>query len=119
MAGKNRPCQNNYVRCMCTLGNGDFARGKTVLHLICERLEHARNKHKWPQEAEGLPQAIGVISAEMREVEYALEHESEGRTFDELLDVIAPTIRVFNGEHLERTIFLGTSANRHKNKRVR
>jgi hypothetical protein len=79
------------------IGNGDRARGHDILCRIALRCKHARAKH--PLFVEGLSQAVGVIADEMREVEYAMEHEGPERTADEVLDVIAAGIRLINGEH--------------------
>lgn len=64
---------------------------------IAARVEHARKKH--PLFAEGKFHALGVIESEFRELEYAIEHESEDRQRDEALDVIATCVRFLCGEH--------------------
>jgi hypothetical protein len=79
------------------IGNGNRARGHDILCRVALRCKHARTKH--PLFVEGLPHAVGIIAAEMREVEYAVEHEGAERTADEVLDVIAAGVRLINGEH--------------------
>ena len=64
---------------------------------IAARVEHARKKH--PLFAEGKFHALGVIESEFRELEYAIDHESEDRQRDEALDVIATCVRFLCGEH--------------------
>lgn len=79
------------------LGNGDEEVASGILTVICVRLGQAREKH--PLFAEGKFNALGVIESEFRELEYAIEHESEDRQCDEALDVIATCIRFLCGEH--------------------
>ena len=64
---------------------------------IAGRVGHARQKH--PLFAEGKFHALGVIENEFRELEYAIEHESEDRQRDEALDVIATCIRFLCRDH--------------------
>ncbi|MDR2055432.1 MAG: hypothetical protein LBQ10_06140 [Desulfovibrio sp.] len=81
------------------IGNGSRFRGHDIVCRIARRCRHAREKH--PVFAEGLPQAVGVIAEEMRELEQAMLHEGPERTVEESLDVIATAIRLVNGEHEE------------------
>lgn len=82
------------------IGNRDPKLGWDTLSDIVKRLEEARRKHEWPQEALGKYQALGVIGAEYHELEKAVEKESPQRVKDELLDVIVTCIRMYNGEHI-------------------
>ena len=82
----------SYARACLAFGNGDFRRGKNIILAIAERLNHAREKH--PFFAEGQAEAVGVIMAEAREMEHALEHETAERVIDESLDVIATIVRL-------------------------
>ena len=87
----------SYVRACMTFGNGDFRRGQQVVFMLAKRLEDARQKH--PLFAAGPGRALGVIGAEFRELEYAVENESNARQMDEALDVAATAMRFVNGEH--------------------
>lgn len=78
-------------------GNGNERRGRAIMEAIALRLNHARTKHA--VFAEGSPQALGVIQAEMDELTHAVEHETEARQLDEALDVVATCVRFANGEH--------------------
>lgn len=82
---------------LAELGNGDPLKGEILLRMISGRVHHARQKH--PLFAEGKFHALGVIESEFRELEYAIEHESEDRQRDEALDVIATCVRFLCGEH--------------------
>lgn len=68
-----------------------------LINAILKRVAEAREKH--PVFAEGKFHALGVVESEFRELEYAIEHESEDRQRDEALDVIATCIRFLCGEH--------------------
>lgn len=87
----------SYVRACMAFGNGDVGKGRQTIFMLARRLEEARGKH--PVFAEGPFQALGVIGAEFRELEVAVEHESQDRQFDEALDVAATAMRFVNGEH--------------------
>lgn len=78
----------------------DYSVGYKTLDAICQRIKEARQKHAWPDEALGKYQALGVIGAEFRELEHAVEKESDERIKDELLDVIVTAIRMYQGEHI-------------------
>lgn len=82
------------------IGNGKFLTGDKTIAKIAERMGEARHKHKWPDEALGKYQALGVIGSEFRELEHAVEKESDERVRDELLDVIVTAIRMYQGEHI-------------------
>lgn len=85
---------------LAEIGDGDILRGIKLVNAIAERLRHARSKHAWPAEADGKFQALGVIHAEYRELEQAIEHdEGREREKDEALDVIATAARFWMGEH--------------------
>ena len=64
-------------------------------------IEMSRKKHAWPEEADGIPQAFGVLNEEIRELRKAVDrsHPDEHVVF-ELLDVITVAIRMLCGEHL-------------------
>lgn len=68
-----------------------------VMQAIARRVDEARQKH--PLFAEGTYNALGVIEAEFRELEWAVEHESNDRQRDEALDVIATCFRFLCREH--------------------
>ena len=64
-------------------------------------LKMAREKHSWPDEADGTPQAYGALNSEMRELRRAVDHcHPDEHVISELLDVIAVALRMLDGEHL-------------------
>ena len=82
------------------IGDGDIEKGLELVKAVAQRLAHARSKHKWPDESDGKFQALGVIHAEYRELEQAVEHgEGREREKDEALDVITTAARFWLGEH--------------------
>lgn len=93
---KDRPM--SYVRACMALGNGDIGRGRRNMFALARRLEEARAKH--PVFAEGQYQAVGIIGAEFRELEYAVEQESAHRQTDEALDLACAAMRFVNREHI-------------------
>ena len=91
------------------IGDGDILCGIELVNAIAERLRHARRKHAWPEEADGKFQALGVIHAEYRELEQAVEHgEGRAREKDEALDVIATAARFWMGEHVRWKCFFAS-----------
>lgn len=84
-------------------GNGDIAQGKRILKQIAERLEHARNKHT-EQEWQNMNvmQAYNALNEEKHEVCKSICHETEERMQDELKDVIAVAVRMWNKEYGNR-----------------
>lgn len=94
---KRKDWPMSYVRACMAFGNGDAGMGRQVIFMLARRLEEAREKH--PVFAESPFQALGVIGAEFRELEVAVEHECPDRQFDEALDVAATAMRFVNGEH--------------------
>lgn len=86
------------------IGDGDIIGGFRLVNAIAERLRHARRSHAWPDEANGKYQALGVIHAEYRELEQAVEHgEGREREKDEALDVITTAARFWLGEHVRNS----------------
>lgn len=86
-----------YRRMRLAFGNGNEKRGRAIMQAIALRLEEARGKH--PLYAEGPYHALGVIHAEFKELEHAVEHETESRQMDEALDVIATSVRFLGEEY--------------------
>jgi hypothetical protein len=86
-----------YRRMRRAFGNGNEKRGRAIMQAIALRLEQARDKH--PLYAEGQYHALGVIHAEFKELEHAVEHETESRQMDEALDVIATSVRFLGEEY--------------------
>lgn len=86
-----------YRRMRRAFGNGNERRGRAIMQVIALRLEHARREH--PLFAEGPYQALGVIGSEFRELEHAVEHETESRQADEALDVVATAVRFLGEEY--------------------
>lgn len=86
-----------YRRMRKAFGNGNERKGRAIMQAIALRLEEAREKHQ--VYAEGQYQALGVIHAEFKELEKAVEHETESRQMDEALDVIASAVRFLGEEY--------------------
>ena len=86
-----------YLRMRKAFGNGNERKGRAIMQAIALRLEQARDKH--PLYAEGPYHALGVIHAEFKELEHAVEHETEARQKDEALDVIATSVRFLGEEY--------------------
>lgn len=86
-----------YLRMRKAFGNGNERIGRAIMQAIALRLEEAREKHH--VYAEGPCQALGVVHAEFKELEHAVEHETESRQKDEALDVIATTVRFLGEEY--------------------
>lgn len=86
-----------YLRMRKAFGNGNERKGRAIMQAIALRLEEARGKH--PVYAEGPYHALGVIHAEFKELEHAVEHETEARQKDEALDVIATSVRFLGEEY--------------------
>lgn len=86
-----------YLRMRKAFGNGNERKGRAIMQAIALRLEEARGKH--PMYAEGPYHALGVIHAEFKELERAVEHETESRQMDEALDVIATSVRFLGEEY--------------------
>ena len=84
-------------RMALSIGNGNTENTVRIFGDICRRVTDARQKH--PVFSEGAFHALGVIEAEFRELEYAIEHESVDRQMDEALDVVATCIRFLNREY--------------------
>jgi len=86
-----------YRRMRKAFGNGNERKGRAIMQAIALRLEEARGKH--PVYAEGAYHALGVIHAEFKELEHAVEHETESRQKDEALDVVATAVRFLGEEY--------------------
>ena len=98
-AGHNAVAEGmTYQRAMLALGNGDRLRGMQVMFMLAARLEHARGKHPWPQDALNQFAAFRALGDECEEVNRALCMETPDRVRDELLDVIAVAVRMLLGE---------------------
>lgn len=81
-------------------GDSNYSRGVVILYMIANRINEARKKHIWPEEAFGPYQALGVIGSEYEELVQAVEKETQERQLDEALDVIATACRFVNEEHM-------------------
>lgn len=86
-----------YLRMRRAFGNGNEKRGRAIMQAIALRLEEAREKH--PAYAEGPYHALGVVGSEIRELEKAVERETESRQKDEALDVVATAVRFLGEEY--------------------
>lgn len=69
----------SYVRCCYILGNGDFSTGRAILFAIARRVQHARDKHPWPEDAEDMTAAAEVVHEEALELVQAAEEEGPKR----------------------------------------
>ena len=102
---RQKPLQDyrkaDFSAMLAVWGNGNALLGYVVFYALTMRLVHARTKH--PRFAEGRFEALGVIGAEYRELEKAIERESAQRQEDEARDVIATCLRFLNGEHEQST----------------
>lgn len=80
-----------------TIGNGDIEQGKALVVTLADRLTHARTKH--PVFAVGMTEACITIYDEIGEVATAIADETPKRVQDELLDVLATSVRMYNHEY--------------------
>ena len=87
-----------YRRALLALGNGDKQRGMQVMFMLAARLEHAREKHPWPEHTPNAFAAYRALVEEVKEVNLALCKETPDRVRDELLDVMAVAVRMLLGE---------------------
>ncbi len=87
----------DFTRMLAVWGNGNSDAGMAIFHALTMRLVLARTRR--PVFAEGEYQALGVIGFEYRELERAVERESQDRQMDEARDVIATCARFLNREH--------------------
>ena len=67
------------------LGNGSVQAGRGLMAALAKRMGEAREKHPWPEHADGKYQALGVE-----------------RMRDEALDVAVTALRMWAGEHERR-----------------
>lgn len=94
---RQRPRSNEVNSTLATLGNGDLEQGKQLVVALAARLTHARKKH--PEFALDAARAWNVIRSETDELCRAVCCESAERVQDELLDVLATSVRMYNGEY--------------------
>ena len=88
-----------HTRIFKLLGLDDFAVGEDLAVKIADRIEHARKEHpakEW--QGKGLNWASMALLDETDELVNAVIHETPERVKDELLDVIAVAIRMYNCE---------------------
>lgn len=81
-------------------GNGNETEGIRILSYLTMHITHARNKH--PSFAEGIYHALGHIHSEYKELEHAVEHETQVRCKAEAGDLVATLVRLLNKEYLPR-----------------
>ena len=81
------------------IGNGSAQAGRDLIMALAKRMGEARAKHPWPEHAYGKYQALGVIGAEYRELEHAVEKETPERMADEALDTAVTALRFWCGEY--------------------
>ena len=81
-------------------GNGRPEVGQAILNVLADHINNARQKH--PTFADGPFQALGVMHQEYHEIEFAIEHESVGRSVYEVFYLAAVLIRFANNEHKQQ-----------------
>ena len=84
------------------LGNGGQRGGAVMIAALARRMGEAREKHPWPEHADGKYQALGVVGEEYHELVIAVEKETPERMRDEALDVAVTALRMWAGEHERR-----------------
>ena len=84
------------------LGNGSVQAGCGLMAALAKRMGEAREKHPWPEHADGKYQALGVVGEEYHELVIAVEKETPERMRDEALDVAVTALRMWAGEHERR-----------------
>jgi len=84
------------------LGNGSVQAGRGLMAALAKRMGEAREKHPWPEHADGEYQALGVVGEEYHELVIAVEKETPERMRDEALDVAVTALRMWAGEHERR-----------------
>ena len=84
------------------LGNGSVQAGRGLMAALAKRMGEAREKHPWPEHADGKYQALGVVGEEYHELVIAVEKETPERMRDEALDVAVTALRMWAGEHERR-----------------
>lgn len=87
----------NYWTAAKLIGGGNVQRGMMTIRALALGMKLARKKH--PTFAEGEYHALGVIGAEYRELEQAVERESPERQAAEALDVAITALRFVQEEH--------------------
>ena len=86
---------------MVLYGDGDISHARTLQKKFICFMAMARKKHTWPEEADGIYQALGVLTGEVEELEKAIERNySDEHIISEILDVITVATRMLNGEHI-------------------
>ncbi|WP_279060436.1 hypothetical protein [Bilophila wadsworthia] len=84
------------------LVNGSVQAGRGLMAALAKRMGEAREKHPWPEHADGKYQAFGVVGEEYHELVIAVEKETPERMRDEALDVAVTALRMWAGEHERR-----------------
>ena len=84
------------------LGDGSVQAGRGLMAALAKRMGEAREKHPWPEHADGKYQALGVVGEEYHELVIAVEKETPERMRDEALDVAVTALRMWAGEHERR-----------------
>lgn len=99
--------ENTWSQITANLGNGNSNNGYDILIAIANRLEYAREKHKWGKgkEIASSKEALAALESEIgewivanRDYELFVDKEHEQRVFDEALDIIAVAIRILSKE---------------------
>lgn len=100
MEKKENNVNINYRKIENTLSNGDWKKGRKIMSKIAERLDHARTKHpKEEWHKMDVYEAMKALLDEIDEVRIAIKKETPERVQDELLDVIAVSLRILNKEY--------------------
>jgi len=88
------------------VGDGDEGRGAMLAEKVATWMAMARRKHEWPHDADGIWEAVSVLSHEVMELVDAIQQQGKGKSGQEehivmeLLDVITVAMRILGGEHI-------------------
>ena len=100
MSAQGRGYQYSYREVLAILGNGDTAKGRSMLDEFAHRLVHARTEHpadEWKDAGDGY--ALMAMEDELREVLVAMKLESPERVRSEVKDLLATGWRTYGDEH--------------------
>lgn len=100
MSAQGRGYQYSYREVLAILGNGDTAKGRSMLDEFAQRLVHARAEHpadEWKDAGDGY--ALMAMEDELRDVLVAIRLESPERARSEVKDLLATGWRTYGDEH--------------------
>ena len=100
MSAQGRGYKYSYREVLTILGNGNSAKGRSMLDEVAQRLVHARAEHpadEWKDAGDGY--ALMAMEDELREVLVAMKLESSERVRSEVKDLLATGWRTYGDEH--------------------